>query len=149
FFVFKMGERLLLSEPRSLGTESRRNLTMFGQPGKTRRLIWGIGASVALAIVTTSAQSGNTWYASAPNSSIAPTGTACTQQSPCPLSYAIGTKVVAGDTLILYSGTYTDKPTLNNASKHSRLTITAMPDVISGLTFKRGIVTGGTDNRPY
>ncbi len=90
-----------------------------------------------------------TWYASASDSSVAPTGTACTLASPCPFSYALGTKVSAGDTLILYSGTYTDKPNLNTSAKHANLTITAMPAVVSALTMTRGVVTSGADNRPY
>src|SRR4029077_17457560 len=90
-----------------------------------------------------------TWYASAADSSTAPSGSACTLASPCALSYALATKGSTGDTLILYSGTYTDKPVLNSAAKHSNLTITAMPSVVSAMTFNRGIVTSGPDNRPY
>jgi len=111
---------------------------------------WLVGLAVMLTLGLASMPlEAATWYASAPNSSTAPTGTACTSSVPCTLSYALGTKVVSGDTLILFSGTYTDTPNLNTASKHANLTITAMPSVISGLTFTRGVVTSGTDNRPY
>jgi len=118
-------------------------------PVRTRqRWLPGI-VSAALMLGTAAHAHAATWYASASNSTPPPSGTACTQAIPCPLSYALGTKVSAGDTLILFSGTYTDKPDLNTPAKHSNLTITAMPSVIAGLTFKRGIVTAGTDNRPY
>lgn len=77
-------------------------------------------------------------------------GTACSSGTPCALAYAIGTKCLAGDTIILNSGTYTDTSVnLTNASKHANLTITATPEVISALgSFIRGIPSG-TDNRPY
>ena len=104
-------------------------------------LVLALGAAAAPA-------SAATWYASAPNSSPAPSGTACTQSSPCTLSYALGTKVTAGDTLMLFPGTYSDKPDLNTPSRHSNLTITAVPSVVSALTFNRGVVTSGTDTRP-
>src|SRR5204863_8734941 len=58
-------------------------------------------------------------------------------------------KVSAGETLILLSGPCTDQPNLSTGTNHSNLTITAMPSVVSALTFKRGIVTSGTDDRPY
>lgn len=76
-------------------------------------------------------------------------GSACTEGTPCALSYALGTKCVAGDTIILNSGTYADDISLTSASKHSNLTITTTSAVISALgTFNRGIPSGA-DNRPY
>ena len=122
---------------------------MFGLLTTKKRLRGGIVVGVLLALGTPMTAQAATWYASATNSSTPPNGTACTLASPCTLSYALGTKVAAGDKLILFSGTYSDKPDLNTPSKHSNLTITAMPAVVSALTFTRGIVTGGTDNRPY
>ena len=115
---------------------------------RIRRGLIPVMALIALAATGTQAQAA-TWYASAPDSSPVASGTACTLAAPCTLAYALGTKVVAGDTLILYSGTYSDKPDLNSSAKHSNLTITAMPSVVSALTFKRGVVTAGTDARPY
>ena len=76
-------------------------------------------------------------------------GSSCTSSSPCTLSYALQTKCVAGDKIILNSGTYPDKSiNLANASKHQNLTITTTPEVISALEFTRGIPSG-SDNRPY
>ena len=50
-----------------------------------------------------------TWYAAASNSTPAGAGTACTQAAPCTFSYGLGTKMAAGDNLLLYPGTYTDQ----------------------------------------
>jgi len=121
---------------------------MFDQL-KARRTIFPLLVLFALGAAPMTAQAA-TWYASASNSSTPPSGTACTVVSPCTFAYALGTKVSAGDTLILSSGTYSDTGiNLNTASKHANLTITAMPAVVAALTFTRGIVTSGTDNRPY
>lgn len=107
------------------------------------------GALVVAVLTPAAAAHAATWYASAPNSSPAPSGSACSQTSPCTLAYALGTKVLAGDTVFLFSGTYSDTPVLNVPAKHSNLTITAMPSVVSALTFNRGVVVSGTDTRPY
>lgn len=70
-----------------------------------------------------------------------------TQASPCSLTYALASKVVAGDTLVLASGTYTGDITISG-TKQQNLTITADPSIISTLgTFTRGIPSGA-DNRP-
>jgi hypothetical protein len=79
-------------------------------------------------------------------------GTLCTSGSPCSISYTLSTKCSAGDTIIINSGTYSDSSlNLNNASKHSNVTLTTTDAVKNALTFSqagRGIPTG-TDNRPY
>jgi hypothetical protein len=126
-----------------------RSATMFEQWTTGWRQLPGMTlVLMALATIPVPAQAA-TWYASASNSSTPPSGTGCTLASPCTLSYALGTKVTAGDTVILFSGTYTDTPDLTTPAKHSNLTITAMPSVVSALTLTRGIVKSGTDNRPY
>src|SRR5437773_12095977 len=99
----------------------------------TARYGW-LALLVALGATATPAHA-TTWYASASKSSMATSGTACAQTNPCTLSYALGTKVTAGDTLMLFSGTYADKPDLNTPSKHSKLTMTSLPTVFSALTF--------------
>jgi hypothetical protein len=114
-----------------------------------KRSLQGLIGLTLLALGSAAPAEAATWYASASNSSTPPSGTACTLAAPCPLSYAVGTKVSAGDTLILFSGTYTDTPNLNVSAKHANLTITAMPSVVSALALNRGIVTNGADNRPY
>jgi hypothetical protein len=123
---------------------------MSGESISRMRPLQELMSVVMLVLATTAAPAqAATWYASAPNSTPPPSGTACTQASPCTLAFALGTKVVAGDTLILFSGTYTDIPDLNTPAKHSNLTITALPSVVAGMTLTRGIVTSGTDARPY
>jgi len=61
----------------------------------------------------------------------------------------LATKVSAGDTLILFSGTYTDKPDLNSAAKHFQ-----SDDYSAAVGHLRADLQsrhrdGGTDNRPY
>src|SRR6266496_887855 len=93
----------------------RRSRSMSVQLKAGRRWLAGF-ASVALLGSAAQAHAA-TWYASASNSSTPPVGTLCTQAAPCTLAYALGTKLAAGDTLILFSGTYTDTPDLNTSAK--------------------------------
>src|SRR5258707_6495947 len=74
---------------------------MFDEVTTRQRILSGIVVGL-LMLDTVSAQTGQTWYASAANSSTPPSGTACTVASPCTLSYALGTQVSAADTLVLY-----------------------------------------------
>src|SRR5947209_3665504 len=99
---------------------------------------------VVLTLGVTSAQAA-TWYASASNSTPPPSGTSCTSAAPCTFSYANGTKLAAGDTLLLYPGNYTDQSV--TISKNN-VTISAIASVVNALTFDKGQVVGGTDNRP-
>jgi len=114
---------------------------------KTRNLLFAL---ILASFTASTAAQGATLYVSAPNSAVPPSGTTCSVSSPCSFSYALGTKCTAGDTLVLASGTYTDTSiNLNNAGKHSNLTITATDAVKEALgSFTRGIPSG-PDNRPY
>ena len=92
-----------------------------------------------------------TWYASASNSAIPPSGTACTSSAPCTFAYANGTKLQNGDTLLLYSGTYNDQSVRIGVAN---VTISAVPAVVNALEastpMKHGFIQNGApDTRPY
>jgi len=85
----------------------------------------------------------SSWWVSVSGASSSSCGAS---SAPCSLSYALSSKAVAGDTLILTAGTYS--PFKLSASNHQNLKITGDPQIISDLgTFTRGIPSG-TDNRP-
>jgi hypothetical protein len=116
---------------------------MFDFSKTQRRLLRLVPFTMIAALAAAPAMAG-TYYASPNGSSTTSCGT---QASPCALSYALSSKVVAGDTVLLTAGTYSGSITLTG-TKHQNLTLTADPSIVSALgTFTRGIPSG-TDNRP-
>lgn len=69
----------------------------------------------------------------------------CPIGTPCTLSRALAA-VSAGDTIIVNPGDYGSLSL--SGTNHSNITVTTTGAVKSALTFVRGLVTSGTDNRP-
>ena len=103
-------------------------------------------AAVAGFVMSTAAQS-STVYVAASGSNSSSCGA---QSSPCAtLTYALANRVSAGGTVLVGPGTYSDSSISLTSSRHTNVTVSATPDVVSGLgTFNRGIPSGN-DNRPY
>jgi hypothetical protein len=119
-------------------------VSFVGLVGSKNRLT-GLTVSTVLTLLLAVSANAATWYASAPDSSPAPSGTACSLAAPCTFSYALGTKGASGDTIVLLPGTYAD----TGKSLSYPVTITGQSSQLNTLTFQRGKVKSGVDNRPY